>query len=96
MQYIIHCIYGVSLFLPLLIHFDDVITGSAECQNLPFFMNLAGQVIELVASVLDGNAANQQHMHLPSGLSISGFLLQSVSLQLLNFKNHSALKYMFR
>jgi hypothetical protein len=42
-------------------------------------MNLGGQVIELVASVLDGNVANQQQMHLPSGFSISGFLLQSVS-----------------
>jgi hypothetical protein len=42
-------------------------------------MNLAGQVIDLVASVLDGNVPNQLQMHLPSGFSILGFLLQSVS-----------------
>jgi len=55
----------------------------------------AGQVIELVASVLDGNIANQQQMHLLSGFSILGFLFQSVSPQLLNSKTLSALKYMF-
>jgi hypothetical protein len=92
LQDIIYCVGGVSVFLPLLIHFDEAITHSGESATGD---ELAGQVIELVASVLDGNVANQQQMHLLSGFSILGFLLQSVSAQLLNLKTLSALKYMF-
>ncbi|KAL6629117.1 hypothetical protein ACP70R_028882 [Stipagrostis hirtigluma subsp. patula] len=91
LQEIIYCVGGVTVFFPLLIHFDDAVHGgeSATCDEL------GGQVIELVASVLDGNVANQQQMHLLSGFSILGFLFQSVSPQLLNLKTLSALKYMF-
>lgn len=92
LQEIIYCVGGVSVFFPLLIHFDDAVIhdgGSATSDEL------AGQVIELVASVLDGNVANQQQMHFLSGFSILGFLFQSVSPQLLNVKTLSALKYMF-
>uniref|UniRef100_A0A0E0JVW3 BEACH domain-containing protein B n=1 Tax=Oryza punctata TaxID=4537 RepID=A0A0E0JVW3_ORYPU len=91
LQEIIYCVGGVSVFFPLLIHFDDAVIHSREpaiCDEL------AGQVVELVASVLDGNVANQQQMHLLSGFSILGFLFQSVSPQLLNFKTLSSLKYM--
>jgi hypothetical protein len=88
---IIYCVGGVSVFFPLLIHFGDagIHWGSATNDEL------ACQVIELVASVLDGNVTNQQQMHLLSGFSILGFLFQSVSPQLLNFNTLSALKYMF-
>ncbi|EEE56359.1 hypothetical protein OsJ_05488 [Oryza sativa Japonica Group] len=91
LQEIIYCVGGVSVFFPLLIHFDDAVIHSRE----PAIGDeLAGQVVELVASVLDGNVANQQQMHLLSGFSILGFLFQSVSPQLLNFKTLSSLKYM--
>ncbi|KAL5212760.1 hypothetical protein ABZP36_023607 [Zizania latifolia] len=91
LQEIIYCVGGVSVFFPLLIHFDDaVIHGGKPAIG----DGLAGQVVELVASVLDGNVANQQQMHLLSGFSILGFLFQSVSAQLLNFKTLSSLKYM--
>ncbi|TVU00170.1 hypothetical protein EJB05_54428 [Eragrostis curvula] len=92
LQEIIYCVGGVSVFFPLLIHFDDAVIHDGESATSD---ELAGQVIELVASVLDGNVANQQQMHLLSGFSILGFLFQSVSPQLLNFKTLSALKYMF-
>lgn len=92
LQDIIYCVGGVSVLFPLLIHFDDAITHSGESLTGD---QLAGQVIELVASVLDGNVANQQQMHLLSGFSILGFLFQSVSPQLLNFKTLSALKHLF-
>ncbi|RLM79604.1 BEACH domain-containing protein B [Panicum miliaceum] len=92
LQEIIYCVGGVSVFFPLLIHFDDAAVQNGESVAHD---ELAGQVIELVASVLDGNLANQQQMHLLSGFSILGFLFQSVSPQLLNFKTLSASKYMF-
>uniref|UniRef100_J3L9U4 BEACH domain-containing protein n=2 Tax=Oryza brachyantha TaxID=4533 RepID=J3L9U4_ORYBR len=91
LQEIIYCVGGVSVFFPLLIHFDDAVVHSGQ----PAISDeLASQVVELVASVLDGNVANQQQMHLLSGFSILGFLFQSVSPQLLNFKTLSSLKYM--
>lgn len=92
LQEIIYCVGGVSVFFPLLVHFDDAVVQSGESAASD---ELAGQVLELVASVLDGNIANQQQMHLLSGFSILGFLFQSVSPQLLNFKTLSASKYMF-
>ncbi|XP_023157987.1 BEACH domain-containing protein B isoform X1 [Zea mays] len=92
LQEIIYCVGGVSVFFPLLIHFDDAVVQNGEFATRD---QLAGQVIELVASVLDGNIANQQQMHLLSGFSILGFLFQSVSPQLLNIKTLSASKYMF-
>lgn len=92
LQEIIYCVGGVSVFFPLLIHFDDAVVQNGESAASD---QLAGQVIELVASVLDGNIANQQQMHLLSGFSILGFLFQSVSPQLLNSKTLSASKYMF-
>lgn len=94
LQEIIYCVGGVSVFFPLLIHFDDAVIHSGECASATGD-ELAGQVIELVASVLDGNVANQQQMHLLSGFSILGFLFQSITPELLNFKTLSALKYMF-
>lgn len=56
---------------------------------------LTAEVIELIASVLDENVANQQQMHLLSGFSILGFLLQSVPSEQLNLETLSALKHLF-
>lgn len=56
---------------------------------------LTAEVIEIIASVLDENLANQQQMLLLSGFSILGFLLQSVPPQQLNMETLSAFKHMF-
>lgn len=56
---------------------------------------LTAEIIELIASVLDENLANQQQMLLLSGFSILGFLLQSVPPQQLNLETLSALKHLF-
>ncbi|RZC06690.1 BEACH domain-containing protein B isoform B [Glycine soja] len=53
------------------------------------------EVIELIASLLDENLANQQQMHIVSGFSVLGFLLQSVPPRQLNLETLSALKRLF-
>ncbi|XP_038988519.1 LOW QUALITY PROTEIN: BEACH domain-containing protein B-like [Phoenix dactylifera] len=99
LQEIIYCVGGVSVFFPFLTQFDR-----SETDNGQFDYSLirsitsdkcAAEVIELVASVLDGNFPNQQQMLLLSGFSILGFLFQSVPLQQLNMETLSALKNMF-
>ncbi|XP_038974909.1 BEACH domain-containing protein B isoform X2 [Phoenix dactylifera] len=99
LQEIIYCVGGVSVFFPFLTQFDR-----SETDNGQFDYSLirsitsdkcAAEVIELVASVLDGNVPNQQQMLLLSGFSILGFLFQSVPLQQLNMETLSALKNMF-
>ncbi|KAK6940250.1 Neurobeachin, alpha-solenoid region, partial [Dillenia turbinata] len=57
--------------------------------------HLTAAVIELIASVLDENVANQQQMHLLSGFSVLGFLLQSIPPKQLNLEMLSALKHLF-
>ncbi|XP_042456540.1 BEACH domain-containing protein B isoform X2 [Zingiber officinale] len=99
LQDIIYCVGGVSVFFPLLTQFkrsgldrgqfDHSVVGSVASDKF------VAEVIELVASVLDGNASNQQQMHLLSGFSILGFLLQSVPPTQLNAETLSSLKYMF-
>lgn len=95
-QDIIYCVGGVSVFFPLFTQFFDAATDVAQsCHTSVDNDKLAAEVIELVATVLDGNVSNQQQMYLLSGLSILGFLLQSATPQLLTAKTLSALKYMF-
>ncbi|XP_044956208.1 BEACH domain-containing protein B-like isoform X2 [Hordeum vulgare subsp. vulgare] len=95
-QDIIYCVGGVSVFFPLFTQFCDAVTnGGQYCYTSAINDKLAAEVIELVASVLDGNVSNQQQMYLLSGLSILGFLLQAAPPQLLNMKTLPAVKYMF-
>ncbi|CAL4966889.1 unnamed protein product [Urochloa decumbens] len=95
-QDIIYCVGGVSVFFPLFTQFFDATTDVLQsCHTSVDNDKLAAEVIELVATVLDGNVSNQQQMYLLSGLSILGFLLQSATPQRLTTKTLSALKYMF-
>ena len=95
-QDIIYCVGGVSVFFPLFTQFFDAATDVVQsCHSSVDNDKLAAEVIELVATVLDGNVSNQQQMYLLSGLPILGFLLQSATPQLLTTKTLSALKYMF-
>lgn len=99
LQEIIYCVGGVSVFFPLLTLFDrpETDNGQFDYSLIGSFASdkLAADVIELVASVLDGNVSNQQQMLLLSGFSILGFLFQSVPPQQLNSETLSALKNMF-
>ncbi|KAH7849592.1 hypothetical protein Vadar_020109 [Vaccinium darrowii] len=100
LQQIIYCVGGVSVFFPLF-------TQSELCENEELGQSgegflapiakerLTAEVIEIIASVLDENLANQQQMLLLSGFSILGFLLQSVPPQQLNMETLSAFKHMF-
>ncbi|GMI77267.1 hypothetical protein HRI_001396000 [Hibiscus trionum] len=96
---IIYCVGGVSVFFPLITQSDRYENEEIkvlESTTLPVAKErLTAEVIELVASVLDENLANQQQMHLLSGFSILGFLLQSVPPQQLNMETLSALKNLF-
>nr|XP_029116201.1 BEACH domain-containing protein B isoform X4 [Elaeis guineensis] len=99
LQEIIYCVGGVCVFFPFLIQFDRSVTdnGQFDYSLIRSFTSdkRAAEVIELVASVLDGNVPNQQQMLLLSGFSILGFLFQSVPPQQLNMETLSALKNMF-
>ncbi|XP_073008552.1 BEACH domain-containing protein B isoform X1 [Typha latifolia] len=99
LQEIIYCVGGVSVFFPLLTQYDKsaIDSGEFDCRLVESTTRdkLAAEVIELIASVLDGNLSNQQQMHLLSGFSILGFLFQSVPPQQLNMETISALKYLF-
>ncbi|XP_057837661.2 BEACH domain-containing protein B isoform X1 [Cryptomeria japonica] len=95
---ILDCVGGVSVFFPLLTQLDQPITrssvhgqGDMIYHGCGFGDHVAAEVIELIASVLDGNLANQQFMCNISGFSILGFLLQSVSPQHLTNSVVSAL-----
>lgn len=95
-QDIIYCVGGVSVFFPLFTQFFDAASDIEQSFHTSVVNDkLAAEVIELVATVLDGNVSNQQQIYLLSGLSILGFLLQSATPQLLTTKTLSALKYMF-
>ncbi|KAA8528370.1 hypothetical protein F0562_035725 [Nyssa sinensis] len=100
LQQIIYCVGGVSVFFPLLTQYDlyeNEETGQFGHTLLTPITKerLTAEVIELIASVLDENLANQQQMHLLSGFSILGFLFQSLPPQQLNLETLSALKHMF-
>nr|XP_028963058.1 BEACH domain-containing protein B isoform X2 [Malus domestica] len=99
LQEIIYCVGGVSVFFPLIAQsekYENEESGQFE-HTLPVITRerVTAEVIELIASVLDENLANQQQMHLLSGFSILGFLLQSVPPQQLNLETLSALKHLF-
>ncbi|XP_050124229.1 BEACH domain-containing protein B-like isoform X1 [Malus sylvestris] len=99
LQQIIYCVGGVSVFFPLIAQsekYESEESGKLE-HTLPIITRerVTAEVIELIASVLDENLANQQQMHLLSGFSILGFLLQSVPPQQLNLETLSALKHLF-
>ncbi|KAM7253246.1 hypothetical protein ACFE04_025864 [Oxalis oulophora] len=100
LQQIIYCVGGVSVLFPLITQsdkYENEETGLSEPVLLTPITKerLTAEVIEIIASVLDDNLANQQQMLLLSGFSILGFLLQSVPPQQLNFETLSALKHLF-
>lgn len=100
LQQIIYCVGGVSVFFPLIAQSEKYENEESEQfeDTLPIPITrerVTADVIELIASVLDENVANQQQMHLLSGFSILGLLLQSVPPQQLNLETLSALKHLF-
>ncbi|CAN1248861.1 BEACH domain-containing protein B [Linum perenne] len=100
LQHIIYCVGGVSVFFPLIAQsdrYDYEENGPFEPALLTPISKerLTAEVIELIASVLDENLANQHQMHLLSGFSILGFLLQSVPPEQLNLDTLAALKHLF-
>uniref|UniRef100_A0A2P2MSL5 Uncharacterized protein n=1 Tax=Rhizophora mucronata TaxID=61149 RepID=A0A2P2MSL5_RHIMU len=99
LQQIIYCVGGVSVFFPLMAHserYADVNHSSEHVLLTPITKDrLTAEVIELIASVLDENLANQQQMHLLSGFQVLGFLLQSVPPDQLNLETLSAMKHLF-
>lgn len=100
LQQIIYCVGGVSVFFPLIMqseNFENEDCGASENVLLTPITkeHVTAEVIELIASVLDENSANQQQMHILSGFSILGFLLQSVPPQQLNLQTLQALKHLF-
>jgi len=62
--------------------------------SYPISSLVAVEVIELITALLAGNYANLQHMHNIAGMSVLGFLLQSVSPQHLTVKVVAALQHM--
>lgn len=100
LQQIIYCVGGVSVLFPLITQcckFENEDVGESEKTLLTQTMRecVMSEVIELIASLLDENLANQQQMHIVSGFSVLGFLLQSVPPQQLNLESLSALKHLF-
>ncbi|XP_042494689.1 BEACH domain-containing protein B-like isoform X2 [Macadamia integrifolia] len=100
LQQIIYCVGGISVFFPLLTQFDRFKDSEGEQTDETILRSItrncfAAEVINLIASFLDEDIANQQQMHHISGFSILGFLLQSVPPQQLNLETLSALKHMF-
>lgn len=100
LQHIIYCVGGVSVFFPLFTQSDrseNEGTGELGRTVVPLITKerLTAEIIEIIASVLDENLANQQQMHLLSGFSILGFLLQSVPPTQLNLETLSSLKRLF-
>ena len=100
LQQIIYCVGGVSVFFPLITQSDKYENEDCGQFEHTWFMpitreRVTAEVVQLIASVLDDNLANQQQMHLQSGFSILGFLLQAVPPQQLNLETLSALKHLF-
>ncbi|QHN94309.1 BEACH domain-containing protein B [Arachis hypogaea] len=102
LQQIIYCVGGVSVLFPLIAQtqcskFEIEKVGEYEktlvAQTMREYMMT--EVIELIASLIDENLANQQQMYLVSGFSVLGFLLQSVPPRELNMETLSALKHLF-
>lgn len=96
LQQIIYCVGGVSVFFLLITQCCRFENDEGESENTLLTHMTRGsvttKVIELIASFLDENLANQQQMHLVSGFSVLGFLLQSVPSRQLTLETLSALK----
>lgn len=98
LQEIIYCVGGAFVFFPLLTDFDRFQghKGENEYTMMKIMSDkLPAQVIELIASFLDGKLANQQHMHHHSGFAVLGFLFESIPTKYLNMETLSSLKYLF-
>ncbi|XP_057532553.1 BEACH domain-containing protein B isoform X2 [Amaranthus tricolor] len=100
LQQIIYCVGGISVFFPLFTQSHWYKNEEQVDDRSPLLISikkerLTAEVIELIASVLDENVANQQQMNLVSGFPILGFLLQSVPSEQLNLETLSALKHLF-
>ncbi|KAJ1424747.1 WD40/YVTN repeat-like-containing domain superfamily [Sesbania bispinosa] len=100
LQQIIYCVGGVSVLFPLITQcckFENEEFGESEKapQTQTMREYVTTEVIELIASLLDENLANQQQMHIVSGFSVLGFLLQSLPPRQLNLETLSALKHLF-
>jgi hypothetical protein len=97
LQQIIYCVGGISVFFPLITQSDrcESETLNEETSAMPTKERMTAEVIELIASVLDENPANQQQMHLLAGFPILGFLLQSIQPKQLNLETLSSLKHLF-
>ncbi|KAH7652235.1 Concanavalin A-like lectins/glucanases protein [Dioscorea alata] len=98
LQEIIYCVGGAFVFFPLLTDFDrfESHKGENEYTMMKIMSDkLPAQVIELIASFLDGKLANQQHMHHHSGFAVLGFLFESIPTKYLNMETLSSLKYLF-
>ncbi|KAK7353018.1 hypothetical protein VNO80_18450 [Phaseolus coccineus] len=99
LQQIIYCVGGVSVLFPLITQcckFEkdgESANGALLTQTMREWV--LTEVIELIASLLDDNLANQQQMHIVSGFSVLGFLLQSVPPRQLNLETLSALRHLF-
>ncbi|KAI4337584.1 hypothetical protein L6164_015981 [Bauhinia variegata] len=99
LQQIIYCVGGVSVFFPLIAQccrYECESFGGSENGLLTLMAReyVTTEIIELIASLLDENVANQQQMHLLSGFSVLGFVLQSIPTQQLNLETLSALKHL--
>ncbi|XP_022633032.1 BEACH domain-containing protein B isoform X2 [Vigna radiata var. radiata] len=100
LQQIIYCVGGVSVLFPLIAQCSKFEKKDGESANgVPLTQTMrewvTTEVIELIASLLDDNLANQQQMHIVAGFSVLGFLLQSVPPQQLNLETLSALRHLF-
>ncbi|XP_010474048.1 PREDICTED: BEACH domain-containing protein B-like [Camelina sativa] len=97
LQQIIYCVGGISVFFPLITQSDRCESEAFKEENsaMPTKERMIAEVIELIASVLDENPANQQQMHLLSGFPILGFLLQSIQPKQLNLETLSSLTHLF-
>lgn len=98
----VQCVGGIGVFFPLLTQLDQpvcttssVVVNSCDQKHVegyPVDSHVAVEVIDLLTAVLAGNLANQQFMRNMSGMSILGFLLQSVSPQHLTVNVVAALE----
>jgi hypothetical protein len=98
----VQCVGGIGVFFPLLTQLDQPVgitssvAGSSydqkHVEGYPVDSHVAVEVIDVLTAVLDGNLANQQYMRNMSGMSILGFLLQSVSPQHLTVNVVAALE----
>jgi len=100
LQQIIYCVGGVSVLFPLIAQCSKFENEDRESANgVPLTQTMrewvTTEVIELIASLLDENLANQQQMYIVSGFSVLGFLLQSVPPRQLNLETLSALRHLF-